>query len=211
MDFLVTMTTHVPQGTTEDTVAEVRQREAAHSHKLAERGSLRRLWWPPLQPGEWRTLGLFTDHADEVESVLASMPLRIWRSDEVIPLQPHPNDPNLAGIGLGRERLIAMTIAVPDGTASSAVDDKLSREAQRARELSGQGHLRRLWALPAEEPVRRTLGLWNARDPNELDNILKSLPLYRWMTVTTTELSPHASDPATLKCGVAELRPPSRG
>jgi muconolactone delta-isomerase len=157
-------------------------------------------------------LGLFTaDDADEVESVLASMPLRIWRSDEVIPLQPHPNDPNLAGIGLGRESLIAMTIAVPDGTASSAVDDKLSREAQRARELSGQGHLRRLWALPAEEPVRRTLGLWNARDPNELDNILKSLPLYPWMTVTTTELSPHASDPATLKCGVAELRPPSRG
>jgi muconolactone delta-isomerase len=91
------------------------------------------------------------------------------------------------------------------------VDDKLSREAQRARELSGQGHLRRLWALPAEEPVRRTLGLWNARDPNELDNILKSLPLYPWMTVTTTELSPHASDPAILKCGVAELRPPSRG
>jgi muconolactone delta-isomerase len=64
-------------------VAEVRQREAAHSHKLAERGSLRRLWRPPLRPGEWRTLGLFTaDDADEVESVLASMPLRIWRSDE---------------------------------------------------------------------------------------------------------------------------------
>jgi muconolactone D-isomerase len=50
MDFLVTMTTHVPQGTTEDTVAEVRQREAAHSHKLAERGSLRRLWRPRCSP-----------------------------------------------------------------------------------------------------------------------------------------------------------------
>jgi muconolactone delta-isomerase len=44
MDFLVTITTHVPQGTTEETVAEVRQREAAHSHDLAERGNLRRLW-----------------------------------------------------------------------------------------------------------------------------------------------------------------------
>ena len=34
MDFLVTMTTHVPQGTTRETVAEVRQREAAHSHGM---------------------------------------------------------------------------------------------------------------------------------------------------------------------------------
>ncbi|WP_197515236.1 hypothetical protein [Mycobacterium sp. 1245805.9] len=25
--------------------------------------------------------------------VLASMPLRIWRADEVTPLSPHPNDP----------------------------------------------------------------------------------------------------------------------
>ena len=199
MDFLVTMTTHVPEGTTDDTVAEVRQREAAHSHNLAERGSLRRLWRPPLQPGEWRTLGLFTaDDADELESLLASMPLRIWRSDEVMPLQLHPNDPNLAGIGPGRESLMAMTITVPAGTASRAVDDKLTRQAQRARELSSQGHLRRLWALPAEETGRRTLGLWNARDPDELDNILKSLPLYPWMTVTITELSPHPSDPAIL-------------
>ena len=197
MDFLVTMTTHVPRGTTEDTVAEVRQREAAHSQDLAERGNLRRLWRPPLHPGEWRTLGLFTaDDADELESLLASMPLRIWRSDEVMPLQLHPNDPNLAGIGPGRESLIAMTITVPAGTASHAVDDKLTREAQRARELSRQGHLRRLWALPAEGTGRRTVGLWNARDPDELDNILKSLPVYPWMTVTITELSPHPSDPA---------------
>jgi hypothetical protein len=50
MDFLATMTTHVPQGTTEDTVAEVRQREAAHSHKLAERGSLRRCGGPRCGP-----------------------------------------------------------------------------------------------------------------------------------------------------------------
>jgi muconolactone delta-isomerase len=200
VDFLVTMTTHVPEGTTEETVAEVRQREAAHSHELAERGRLRRLWRPPLKSGEWRTLGLFAaDDADELECVLASMPLRIWRTDEVMPLSPHPNDPALSGVGPGDEFLIAMTITVPDGTPSVAVDDKFNREAQRARELSSQGHLRRLWALPAEDPVRRTLGLWNAGDPGQLDSILKSLPLYAWMTATTTELAPHPSDPATLK------------
>ena len=92
-----------------------------------------------------------------------------------------------------------MTIGVPEGTPSGVVDDTLNREARRARELSSQGNLRRLWALAAEEPALRTLGLWNARDPGELDSIVKSLPLYAWMTATTTELSPHPSDPASLQ------------
>jgi muconolactone D-isomerase len=100
MDFLVTMTTHVPQGTTEGTVDEVRQREAAHSHDLAERGNLGRLWRPPLKPGEWRTLGLFAaDDADELESVLASMPLRIWRTDEVMPLACTRTIPHCPALG----------------------------------------------------------------------------------------------------------------
>lgn len=118
MEFLVTMTTQVPPGTADETVAQVRQREAAHSQDLAERGNLRRLWRPPLRPGEWRTLGLFAaDGPAELETVLASMPLRIWRSDEVTPLSPHPNDPALSRVGPGREFLIAMTINVPEGTA----------------------------------------------------------------------------------------------
>jgi muconolactone delta-isomerase len=96
MDYLVTMTTQVPDGTAEVVVEEVRRREAARSRELAAQGHLLRLWRPPLQPGEWRTLGLFSA-ADEVEleAVLASMPLRIWRSDQVMPLSVHPNDPAL--------------------------------------------------------------------------------------------------------------------
>lgn len=197
MEFLVTMTTRVPPDTADETVAQVRQREAAHSHDLAERGNLHRLWRPPVRPGEWRTLGLFAaDGPAELETVLASMPLRIWRSDEVTPLSPHPNDPASSRVGPGREFLIAMTIAIPDRTVPNAVDDKLKHEAQRARELSGQGHLRRLWALAAQPPLRRTLGLWNARDDEEIDTIVQSLPLYSWMTTTTTQLSLHPSDPA---------------
>jgi muconolactone D-isomerase len=94
MEFLVTMTTHVPDGTSPDAVDAVRAREAAHSRELAEQGHLLRLWRPPLQPGEWRTLGLFAaDDENQLEQVLASMPLRVWRTDEVTPLTPHPNDP----------------------------------------------------------------------------------------------------------------------
>ena len=92
----MTMTTHVPDGTSERAVAEMREREAARAAELAAEGHLLRLWRPPLQPGEWRTLGLFAaEDADELETVLASMPLRVWRSDEVTPLSPHPSDPPL--------------------------------------------------------------------------------------------------------------------
>ena len=94
MEYLVTMTTRVPDGTPEQAVSDVRAREAARSRELAAQRHLRRLWRPPLRPGEWRTLGLFAAPDDgELERVLASMPLRVWRTDEVTPLSPHPNDP----------------------------------------------------------------------------------------------------------------------
>jgi muconolactone D-isomerase len=94
MEFLVTMTTRVPDGIPPEAVDEARAREAVHSRELAEQGHLLRLWRPPLQPGEWRTLGLFAaDDERQLEQVLASMPLRVWRTDEVTSLTPHPNDP----------------------------------------------------------------------------------------------------------------------
>jgi muconolactone D-isomerase len=93
MEYLVTMTTHVPDGTPAEAVEDIRAREA-RSRELAAQGHLLRLWRPPLQPSEWRTLGLFAAADDrELEEVLASMPLRVWRTDEVTPLSPHPNDP----------------------------------------------------------------------------------------------------------------------
>jgi muconolactone D-isomerase len=98
MEYLVTMTSRVPDGTPEQEVSEVRAREAAHSAELAAQGHLLRLFRPPLKPGEWRTLGLFAaDDGDRLEEVLASMPLRVWRTDDVTLLSPHPNDPAIAG------------------------------------------------------------------------------------------------------------------
>jgi muconolactone delta-isomerase len=98
MEYLVDMTTHVPDGTPDEAVQEVRQREAARSRELAAQGRLLRLWRPPLQPGEWRTLGLFAaPDSTQLEETLASMPLRVWRTDVVTPLSPHPNDPAADG------------------------------------------------------------------------------------------------------------------
>ena len=98
MEYLVTMTTQVPEGMSEEAVRDIRDREAAHSRELAAQGHLLRLWRPPLRPGEWRTLGLFAaDDDTQLEQVLASMPLRVWRTDEVTPLSPHPGDPARMG------------------------------------------------------------------------------------------------------------------
>jgi muconolactone delta-isomerase len=45
----------------------------------------------------------------------------------------------------------------------------------------------------------RSLGLWQARDADQMQAILRALPLASWMTVDITPLSPHPSDPAIIR------------
>jgi muconolactone delta-isomerase len=192
VEYFVTMTTHVPAGTAQQAVAEVRAREAAHSAELAAQRHLLRLWRPPLQPGEWRTLGLFAAaDAAELEQVLASMPLRVWRTDEVTPLGRHVFDPPAAAAGSGTEFFVWFTLTVPDGTPDQVVHDTVAAEGRRVTELAAQGHLTRIWQLPDG----RILALYRAADEAELAGILRALPLYPWMNAPVTPLSPHPSDP----------------
>jgi muconolactone delta-isomerase len=197
MEFLVTMATLVPDGTTDEVVAEIRVREAARSRELAAQGYLLRLWRPPLQPGEWRTIGLFAA-ADEVklEDVLASMPLRIWRRDEVVALGTHPNDPAPTAAASATEFLTTFTVTIPDDADPQEVADIKAGEADRTRELAAQGHLVRLWMLPPTPGSRHALGLWRADNEKQLAAILSSLPMDKWMTTGTTPLTEHPNDPA---------------
>jgi muconolactone delta-isomerase len=205
MEYLVTMTTHVPDGTSEEAVANVRAREAAHTRELAAQGHILRLWRPPLAPGEWRTLGLFAA-ADrgELEQVLASMPLRVWRRDEVTELAHHPNDPVVSAQGpprsaagpAGTEFFTTFVVAIPDGTPAQAVNDARAGEAKRTHELAEQGHLIRLWLLAAWPDGSRALGLWRSQDAAQMRVILDSLPMAPWLTEEITPLAPHPSDPA---------------
>src|SRR5258708_20985062 len=95
MEFLVDMVTTVPDGTSDAEVDAIRTREAARSRDLAAQGHLLRLWRPPLDAGEWRTWGLFqAAGAAELEGILSSMPLRVWRHATVTPLTAHPSDPD---------------------------------------------------------------------------------------------------------------------
>jgi muconolactone delta-isomerase len=200
VEYLVTMTTLVPDGTSEQSVEEIRSREAARSRELATEGHLLRLWRPPLRPGEWRTLGLFSaGDAVELEEVLASMPLRVWRSDQVVALSEHPNDPPVSRALATMEFLTTFEVTFPDSASEQEVADMKAREADRTRQLAEQGHLLRLWSLPPTPGRWRALGLWRAEDADELQVVLKSLPMDPWMVTETTPLTEHPNDPATSK------------
>jgi muconolactone D-isomerase len=94
MEFLTNMVTQVPEGTDEATVEETKAREAKNSAVLAGQGHLLRLWKPPVVPGEWRTLGLWqADDEQQLETIMATMPLHPWMTVEVTPLTLHPSDP----------------------------------------------------------------------------------------------------------------------
>jgi muconolactone delta-isomerase len=191
------MTTLVPEGTADEAVQEVRGREAARSRELATQRDLLRLWRPPLQSGEWRTLGLFAaPDAAELEDVLTSMPLRVWCTDRVVALSAHPNDPPLSRQATALEFLTTFEVTFPDSASEQEVDDIKAREADRTRELAEQGNLLRLWTLPPAPGRWRALGLWQATSENELHAILKSLPMDKWMTTETTPLTEHPNDPA---------------
>ncbi len=198
MEYLVTMTTHVPEGVPQQTVDTVRAREADRSRELAAHGDLLRLWRPPLQPGEWRTLGLFSAaDQDRLEEVLVSMPLRIWRKDEVTPLSPHVNDPAsptpLRPAATEFSTVFALTI--PDGVDPAVVDRAREAEARDTRALADEGYLVRLWRLPGDG---RALGLWQTDDRGTLETILAALPLGPWLDIETVPLTTHPNDPGRM-------------
>ena len=179
----------------EAAVDDMRRREAARARALAAGGHLLRLWRPPLQPGEWRTLGLFAaGDAGRLEEVLASMPLRIWRNDDVTPLAPHPNDPPSppARRPGASEFLTTLTLTAAD-VDPEALDDARGAEARNSRKLAEQGYLVRLWRLHGKGGG---LALWQVDDARQFEAILAALPLRRWLKVETIPLTEHPNDPA---------------
>jgi muconolactone D-isomerase len=91
-EFLVEITTHVPEGTDPAEVDRRRAAEAVRAKELAATGNLFRLWRPV---GERRSVGVWcaADEAELHEKVLGTLPLRPWMTLAVTALEPHPNDP----------------------------------------------------------------------------------------------------------------------
>ncbi|WP_042395109.1 muconolactone Delta-isomerase family protein [Streptacidiphilus carbonis] len=91
-EFLVEITTTVPEGTSQDEVDRRRAAEAVRARELAADGHLARLWRPV---GELRSLGIWlaADETELHEKVLGTLPLRPWMTLVVTALESHPNDP----------------------------------------------------------------------------------------------------------------------
>ncbi|MGV9934771.1 muconolactone Delta-isomerase family protein [Streptomyces olivaceoviridis] len=100
-EFLVELTTTVPEGTDPEEVSRRRADEAVRARELASEGRLVRLWRPV---GELRSIGVWRadDETDLHENVLGTLPLRPWMTAVVTALQSHPNDPG-ASRGPARE------------------------------------------------------------------------------------------------------------
>jgi muconolactone D-isomerase len=91
-EFLVEITTNIPEGTEQAEVDRRRAAEAVRSAELAATGHLFRLWRPV---GELRSIGVWCadDEAELHEKVLGTLPLHPWMTAHVTPLESHPNDP----------------------------------------------------------------------------------------------------------------------
>lgn len=91
-EFLVEITTTVPEDTDPAEVDRRRAAEAARAGELAASGNLFRLWRPV---GELRSIGVWcaADEDELHEKVLGTLPLRSWMTLTVTPLVSHPNDP----------------------------------------------------------------------------------------------------------------------
>jgi muconolactone D-isomerase len=95
-EFLVELTTTIPEGTEPAEVDRRRAAEAVRAEELATAGHLVRLWRPV---GELRSIGLWraADEDELREKVIGTLPLWAWMTARITAVQPHPNDPGRPG------------------------------------------------------------------------------------------------------------------
>ena len=73
---------------------------------------------------------------------------------------------------------------LPDGERKELIE----RERMRGRELHAAGFLRKAWSLPGQ---KGNVGIWSARDADQLTEALESLPIWPLITVEVTPLATH--------------------
>jgi muconolactone delta-isomerase len=85
----------IPAGTPQSDVRDREQAESAAAAKLADEGHLVRLWRRPRAGNGSTAVGLYrADTEDELDALLSDLPLAGWLRVSIVPLTPHPNDPD---------------------------------------------------------------------------------------------------------------------
>jgi muconolactone D-isomerase len=93
------------------------------------------------------------------------------------------------------EYFVQFDLNIPEGVSAPEVDDRFQAEATAAAKLAGEGHLVRVWKLPAPDSQTKILSLYRADSDLELDALLHALPLATWMRISVTSLEAHPNDP----------------
>ncbi len=93
------------------------------------------------------------------------------------------------------EFLVEFNVRVPDGTSESELKARVNAEAQATADLARHGNLVRVWTPPVAPGERKAVGLYRAESKEELDGMLRALPLSNWMRTVVTPLETHPNDP----------------
>lgn len=90
------------------------------------------------------------------------------------------------------EYLVHIKVLWPVDGDPAAKEKLIAEEGHRAKELSRDGTIIRLWRVPGRW---ENWGVWQAADATRLHSAITSLPLYPWLDVEVTALAEHPSDP----------------
>ena len=90
------------------------------------------------------------------------------------------------------EFLVHIKISWPQDMGRMEKEKIIKEERDYAASLASKGALVRMWRIPGRQ---ENYGIWNAADATQLHEIISSLPVYPYMTVTVEPLAVHPVDP----------------
>jgi muconolactone delta-isomerase len=93
------------------------------------------------------------------------------------------------------EFLVEFEVEVPEGTPQIEVEERTRAESIAAAKLAEEGNLVRIWKRAAVADDATVIGLYRAGSADELDGLLRALPLADWLNVAIIPLAPHPNDP----------------
>ena len=83
---------------------------------------------------------------------------------------------------------VSITVQIPYGADADEIKRLSAQEHERAKELQLQGKWLHLWRVAGKFA---NVSIFNVESPAELDEILRSLPLYPFMAIEVTALCHH--------------------
>ena len=86
--------------------------------------------------------------------------------------------------------MVEMDVRLPPGLDAAEADDLKARERAHAQELQRDGRWRHLWRVAGRYA---NVSVFDVGSPDELHELLSSLPLFPYMDIRVTALARHPS------------------